>query len=789
MNRVWGMLKWVREKVNLKGALVVLLLGTGTFTAWQGYVRFGKRAPLPEPKKVMTGVGDVAAAPDAAQISAEGAAPDASGAMQPPAAPEFAFSPNAFGPPPTSPPSTMPPGDPSAPVYGDPGAPAYGDPSGGMPAPYQPVVAGDASGYAAPFGNEGQPPVVPGPAPDDGIPPNPIRGNAVTVADDPAGDQPGAQPLAIGPPAPDAPAPYDAAPAPYAADVTSGPTSGPVTDPASFNGAPGTLPEAPGMLPAAPAPEPANYAGSFSNPPPAPAAMAAPPDEYQPSAPPPVESPAPAPSGFESRSAASYAAPAVAAPHDVPGREPVGQGVPGDHHLEGPQTPALTLEKIAPAEIQVGKLATFELRVKNVGQIAAHQVLVTDQVPKGTQLVETRPPFQRAADGSLAWQLGTVQPGDEHIIQLQVMPQTEGEIGSVAQISFSATATARSVCTRPLLTIEHTAPEKLLIGETLNLSITVTNPGTGAATGVVVEEDVPAGLAHESGNELEYEIGTLRPGESKNLVLTLRAVKAGIIKNTIVVRGDANLVAQHSVNIEVVAPQLQVGIEGPKRRFLERPATYTVSVSNPGTASARDVEVVAYLPRGMKFVETDSHGTYSPQQHAVIWTVEELPPSRVGNVKLTAVPVEVGEQKLRIEGRAELGLSTAFEQVVSVDAAAELIHSVADLSDPIEVGSDTVYEIRVTNVGTKTATNVRISALLPAELKAINGEGPTRAANDGSRVIFEPLARLNPKEEAIFRIQANALKAGDYIVRVQLSSNEYPTPVTREESTRVYSDQ
>ncbi len=489
------------------------------------------------------------------------------------------------------------------------------------------------------------------------------------------------------------------------------------------------------------------------------------------------------------RPPSNYGQPAVAAPRDVAAREAAGHGTPGDRQFEGAQTPALTLEKIAPAEIQVGKLAMFELRVKNVGQIAAQQVQVTDHIPRGTQLVEARPQFQKAADGSLVWPLGTMQPGDEQVVQMQVMPQTEGEIGSVAQVTFAASATARSVCTRPLLTIEHSAPKKLLIGESLTMTIVVTNPGTGAATGVVVEEDVPPGLIHVSGAELEYEIGTLRPGESKPMELTLRADKAGIIKNTIVVRGDGNLAAQHQINIEVVAPQLQVGIVGPKKRFLERPATYTVPVSNPGTAAARDVELVAYLPRGMKFVETDAHGQYDPQQHAVFWTLEELPATKNGTVKLTAMPMETGDQKLRIEGRADLGLTTAFEQVISVDASAELIHTIADLSDPIEVGSDTTYEVRVTNVGTKSATNIRIAALLPPELKVLSGEGPTRAANDGSRVIFEPLARLNPGEEAIFRVQANAQKAGDFIVRVQISSNEWPNPVTREESTRVYSDQ
>src|SRR5205085_7863574 len=124
------------------------------------------------------------------------------------------------------------------------------------------------------------------------------------------------------------------------------------------------------------------------------------------------------------------------------------------------------------------------------------------------------------------------------------------------------------------------------------------------------------------------------------------------------------------------APQLQIGVEGPKRRFLERQATYNVQIANPGTAAARDVELAAFLPRGMKFVATDSQGQYDASQHAVFWSLAELPPAKAGVVKLTTVPVEAGEQRLRIEGRAALNLTAAGEQIIQVDQAAELAHTV-----------------------------------------------------------------------------------------------------------------
>jgi uncharacterized repeat protein (TIGR01451 family) len=460
---------------------------------------------------------------------------------------------------------------------------------------------------------------------------------------------------------------------------------------------------------------------------------------------------------------------------------------PGERSFEGPQQPSIALEKVSPTEIQVGKLAIFALYVRNSGQVPAHNVAVTDHVPTGTQLVDAKPQPQKGLDGSLVWNLGTMQPGEETQITLQVMPQSEGEIGSTAHVSFAAAATSRSISTRPQLAVEHTAPPKVLIGEALTVGITVSNPGTGPATGVIIEEDVPAGLTHVAGSQLEYDVGILRPGETKHLELSLRAERAGVVQNRIQVRGEANLAAQHVIQIEVVAPQLQLSVEGPKRRFLERQATYTLQVANPGTAPARDVELAAFLPRGMRFVSTDSQGQYDTSQHAVFWSLAELQPGQAGAVKLALVPTEPGDQRIQLEGRAALGLTAKGEQMVHVEQAAELVHTVKDLDEVIEVGSETTYEIRVSNTGTKAATNVRVAALMPPGLAAINGEGPTRASGEATQIVFAPLERLNPREEVIYKVQVQSKQAGDQIVRVQLSADDVPM-VTREESTRVYQD-
>jgi len=473
-----------------------------------------------------------------------------------------------------------------------------------------------------------------------------------------------------------------------------------------------------------------------------------------------------------------------------PARGGEGTGKPGSRHLEGPQAPQLLLQKTAPAEVQVGKPATFQIKLRNTGLVAAHNVEIRDEIPKGTRLVGTNPRSSRGVRGELVWSLGTVEPGKEVSVEVQLMPTDEGEIGSVATVSFNADATARTVATRPQLAIKASAPPKVLIGEELTLSITVSNPGTGIAQKVVLEEQVPPGLRHPGGSELVYQIGDLKPNESRQVELKLAAAQAGRIVNVLAVRGDANLRAEDRTEIDVLAPRLDLSMDGPKRRYLEREATYVVSVSNPGTAPARQVELVAQLPPGLKFVNANNAGQYEEATRTVHWLLEELPSKETGSVELTAVPVEIGEQTLRVRGSAERGLSVEKEHPIVIDGIAALLFEVVDTHDPIEVGGETTYDIRVLNQGSKGAGNVRVTVLVPAELKPVAAEGPeVRYSIEPGRVVFEPLRTLAPKANTTYRVRVQGLKPGDQRIRVQLLTDEIREPITKEESTRVYSDE
>ena len=465
----------------------------------------------------------------------------------------------------------------------------------------------------------------------------------------------------------------------------------------------------------------------------------------------------------------------------------VGSGRPGAKQLEGPQSPTLSLEKRAPAEVQVGSPAVFEIVVRNTGSIAAEDVTVVDVVPEGAQLMSTTPQAETSG-GRVLWSLGRIAAGDEQVLKMQIVPTQEGEMGSVASLSYRMEASARTMATKPVLQLEMTAPRSVLIGEDVALNIRVTNTGSGAAKDVLLYQALPPQLKHVSGSELEYDIGTLLPGDSRSIELVLEAAAPGQANNVLVARAEGNVAVESSAQLEVVAPALQVSLDGPRRRYLERQATYTLSVNNPGTAPAKDIELVSHLPQGMKFVSANNQGEYDDKTHSVYWSLAELSHGDSGSVQLVIVPTEEGQHRLTAEGTADLNLSDSTEEVIAVEGLAAILFEVVDVADPIEVGGETTYEIRVVNQGTKTASNIRIAALIPQGLEAIDADGPVRYVSDAGRVIFEPLPRLAPKADTSYRIRVRGTSPGDQRLRVQLTSDDTQTPVTKEESTRVYSD-
>jgi uncharacterized repeat protein (TIGR01451 family) len=463
-------------------------------------------------------------------------------------------------------------------------------------------------------------------------------------------------------------------------------------------------------------------------------------------------------------------------------------GRPGPIQLEGVQTPQLTIEKRGPREVQVGKIARYDMVVRNVGGVSAHDVTLRDRVPLGTRLVSTSPPATPGEAGELVWTLGSLPQGQQARFAMEVMPVEEGEVGSVASVSFRADASVRSVATRADLTIEAENPKAVLVGSSVGLSITVRNPGTGEATGVVLEGNVPTGFTHASGPALEYDVGRLRPGEARTIDLELVSTHPGVQTLKLSARADGGIETEQAVRLEVTAPTLELAANMPSRRYLQRPVTCVLSMNNAGTAPANTIELAAQLPAGMKFLRANNAGYYEESSHRVLWHLERLPAAEVGSVEMVLVPTALGPQRIAAAARSADGLAAQVTHTVEVEGLAALLFEVGDSEDPIEVDGITEYVVRVGNQGTKAATGVRVTATLLGDLEPVDAKGPAAHRIENLSILFEPLANLAPAQESVYRIRVRGRREGDQRVQVQVTSDDSQSPITKEEVTRVYAD-
>lgn len=481
----------------------------------------------------------------------------------------------------------------------------------------------------------------------------------------------------------------------------------------------------------------------------------------------------------------------------LPERTPIADAAPIDAAggLRGNVVDALnkhteqlvTLEWVGPVQIKVGQPFVYEIVVRNLGSVTASNVTVRDQVRDGMKARAIDPPAVQDADG-FSWNLGSMEPRQEKRIKIEMIAERKGVISCQATVTATSPALARFRVCEPALTLRQSAPESVMIGEPVTVTVAISNPGDGPADNVIIRSVLSEGLKHAKGSEFSYEIGTLAAGETRSLQLVCTTVKGGKQTVQTMATADGGLESEAKSMTQVTQAKIELALNGPKLRYLDRAATYTVVVANPGDAPANNVKVSAMLPVGFKYNSSSNGGQHDYTTRTVGWFVGTLAPGDKREMSYNATAMQPGQQQHEATVQAHGGLRELAEVVTSVEGISALLLEVVDIDDPVEVGADTAYEIRVTNQGSREATNVEINALVPREMQVRGAQGPSPFRTQGQEVYFSPLPKLAPRADAIFRIFVKGTAVGDVRFRARLTSDSLTEPVLEEESTKIYSD-
>ncbi|WP_417388860.1 hypothetical protein [Gimesia sp.] len=447
----------------------------------------------------------------------------------------------------------------------------------------------------------------------------------------------------------------------------------------------------------------------------------------------------------------------------------------------------LTHKWIKKTEINVGQECEFELEIKNEGKQTAQDLLVEASFPVTVRLTNAEPRPSSSRD-QLEWKFESLKAGETKVIRISMIPSQRGAIIATANVRSTSALTESFMVAEPMLQVAVKGPTNVMIGEPASQSVTISNPGTGTLHNVVLEAEIPKGLEHVTAEFLQMQVGSLNPGETRTIRLALAAVMGGEQVVIIQAKAEGGLVQATQARVNVIAPKVQVAIDGPGLRYKGRSAEYAITTLNDGAAATNNVRVLHKIPEGFEFVKADHGGQFNPEDSTISWFLGRMEPGQTASVNLELKTKTIGNYVHHVRAISEHNVKSDAQIQTRIEGTAQLVLEIADLDDPVEIGKDTGYKVVVKNDGSKSAQNVSVSCELPPGVDLISATGPTQHIAENGVVVFKSLGDLAPGESVQYQVLVRGTVEGNQRFRARLASDSIRDPLLFEELTRFYKD-
>jgi uncharacterized repeat protein (TIGR01451 family) len=465
----------------------------------------------------------------------------------------------------------------------------------------------------------------------------------------------------------------------------------------------------------------------------------------------------------------------------------IGNATVEDPLLTPTQQPQLRIEKKAQAEAEVGEKFVYEIIVQNVGSVPAQYVVVEERIPKGARMERSQPQAHIGRDRILRWELETMQPNTQKIIKVEVTPLEAGPIGSVATVRFAAQVATKTVVTAPTLSLSIKHPPEVAVGEQVPVKFVVTNSGTGSARKASLRAVLQEGLHHPAGLDLDQDLGTLAPGQSKEIDLIVTASEQGRYTPHVIVTANGIEQENRTLDLSVIESRLTLSREGHARRFVNRPAEFVTKVTNHSVETMKDVIITEQLPEGVTPVGEMGKFRWSPKDRTVSWKVSELGPGQHSDLKLSVVSARAGSLIGKVQAVAASGHRAELPTELEVQGFSSLTLDFQGDGKAVAVGDQVSMRVTVGNRGSAPAKQVQALFELPPQMTfvAAKGSDNVKATQEGNLVTFEVLEELAPNSNQTYDIVLTAAQEGTPLVGVELISTDLPKSIHQQEAVTI----
>ncbi len=240
----------------------------------------------------------------------------------------------------------------------------------------------------------------------------------------------------------------------------------------------------------------------------------------------------------------------------------------------------------------------------------------------------------------------------------------------------------------------------------------------------------------------------------------------------------------YTVDLGPAQSQLALECTAPGEAFVGRRFDICLVLTNTGTAPEARATLRLHNPPEALLVSATDQGTAT--QSNCVWTLTALQPGTTKQVCATFIARQPARVPFAATAEDAGGRATETHCETQVAGIPAILLETADLDDPIEVGKQVTYEIKVTNQGSAPGTNLKVKCSLPDSEEFVSGTGASQVQAQDRAVAMDTLPTLAPKALAVWRVTVKALKADDARFKVFVSSDQFEKPIEKDEATQLY---
>jgi uncharacterized repeat protein (TIGR01451 family) len=360
------------------------------------------------------------------------------------------------------------------------------------------------------------------------------------------------------------------------------------------------------------------------------------------------------------------------------------------------------------------------------------------------------------------------------------------------------------------------------LNSSIQFTVTATNNGPNAATGVTLRDLLPSQVTYVSNTPSVgtynsttgiWTIGSMSVGAQASLQFNVTVNATGSSTNIVTLNtvdqtdsNSANNQAQASITVSAGCTVNCGGGGGGGSVGADLAVTktvsntmpsvgqnivYTIGVYNNGGQNATNVVLRDILPSGIQYVSSSANqGSYS--QATGLWTVGSLNIGASAQLQITGTVTVTGTiiNTAQVSSLDQTDSNSSNNQASATIVVGSSGGSGADIAvnktasnDTPAVGGQVTFTINVVNRGPNNAGNVTISDVLPSQVKFLKVQA-SQGSYDKNTGIWT-IGSLANGASAVLQITVTVLKVDNITNLARVNTSDQPDPDTTNNQSQV----